>query len=502
MIPCKTTASWVRVEASVLSKRSMASNYEFQLAELMVFAGQKNVALSKPVTVSSTGRREGATRKKEFLTDGFGPYQMDAGGGPKTIRFNSAYHTEQNASVTIDLNDIYPLTSIFLHCSDEDNSVPQAIPSEHLLPERMIVEGATQADFSDAVTLFEYHKKSIDDVGPIIMRNFPEARCRYVRLSALKYENSNSASFPALIFAEVEVFANGENVALNKTVDSPPKSTPGYFLTDGSNAHGLILPLREWMNQLARRHDLETERPLVIDELNRRYARQKINLQRALWLAALLAVATGFSFLINRMIRIKAILHVKERLAADMHDELGANTHAIGVLGDLARNAESREELVELLDRARVFTERSGTALRHCTNMLEANACEDPAADMQHSAQHLLADMEHEISFEGEALLKKLPPHKRMDLFFFYKECLSNIIRHSGATRASTCLKVTPEKLRLSVTDNGRGLTGKVPVSLKRRARLLGAQVTMARPAEGGLCIILQLKNRKWRLFK
>ena len=176
----------------------MASNYEFQLAELMVFAGQKNVALSKPVTVSSTGRREGATRKKEFLTDGFGPYQMDAGGGPKTIRFNSAYHTEQNASVTIDLNDIYPLTSIFLHCSDEDNSVPQAIPSEHLLPERMIVEGATQADFSDAVTLFEYHKKSIDDVGPIIMRNFPEARCRYVRLSALKYENSNSASFPRI----------------------------------------------------------------------------------------------------------------------------------------------------------------------------------------------------------------------------------------------------------------------------------------------------------------
>ena len=43
------------------------------------------------------------------------------------------------------------------------------------------------------------------------------------------------------------------------------------------------------MEQLGRRHDLETERPLVAAELATRYARQKQNLRRMIGLAALLA---------------------------------------------------------------------------------------------------------------------------------------------------------------------------------------------------------------------
>ena len=105
------------------------------------------------------------------------------------------------------------------------------------------------------------------------------------------------------------------------------------------------------------------------------------------------------------------------------------------------------------------------------------------------------------FSFEGEELLKKITPRKRVDLFFFYKECLTNIMRHSGATRASTRLSLTPGKLSLSVNDNGSGMPCALPGSLKRRARLLGAKLSMVKPAGGGTCITLQLKLRKTRLF-
>jgi signal transduction histidine kinase len=501
VIPCKTTASWIRVEASLLSTRSLDNAYEFQLAEIMIFNVEKNVALNKPVTVSSTGKREGSTRKKEFLTDGFGPYQMAAGNGPRTIRFTSAHHIDEQPSVTIDLEDTYPLNRIFLHCSDMEDTIPQAIPNEYLLPVRMIAEGANQADFSDAVLLFEYHKNSIHDYGPIIMRHFPDTRCRYVRLTALELFNPGLIFPPALNFTEVEIFANGKNVALNKPVRSPPNSNPGSLLTDGSNTYGWILPLREWMTQLARRHELEMQRPLVAAELNLRYALQKTTLRRTIWIAAILALVAGLSVLINRMLRIRAILKIKEYLAADIHDELGANLQTIGMLSDLAQDAQTPEELNELLGRTRAFTDRSARSIRHCTNMLEARDCEDLAADMRRTATRHLADLDHDISIEGEELLKKITPRKRVDLFFFYKECLTNIMRHSGATRASTRLSLTPGKLSLSVNDNGSGMPCALPGSLKRRARLLGAKLSMVKPAGGGTCITLQLKLRKTRLF-
>ena len=61
---------------------------------------------------------------------------------------------------------------------------------------------------------------------------------------------------------------------------------------------------------------------------------------------------------------------MRERFAADLHDELGANIHTIGLLGDLARDTDSPEERQELLERSRFFTERSGNAIRNWSQVL------------------------------------------------------------------------------------------------------------------------------------
>ncbi|MEA2068638.1 MAG: ATP-binding protein, partial [Verrucomicrobiota bacterium] len=109
---------------------------------------------------------------------------------------------------------------------------------------------------------------------------------------------------------------------------------------------------------------------------------------------------------------------------------------------------------------------------------------------------------EHEISFTGEDILQKLNPRKRIDLLLFYKECLTNILRHSGATQATTRLKADHKEICLAVTDNGHGLHGEVPASLKRRARLLGAQVATEKTEPTGSCITLKLNVNKFGVFK
>jgi signal transduction histidine kinase len=84
-----------------------------------------------------------------------------------------------------------------------------------------------------------------------------------------------------------------------------------------------------------------------------------------------------------------------------------------------------------------------------------------------------------------------------MDLYLFYKECLTNIIRHSGSTSVSTQIHVTKKEIRLIVTDNGCGTANKVPPSLKRRARFLGAKIQAGVAHEGGTIITLIVKSSR-----
>lgn len=498
----ETSASWVRVEAAHLSPRAFDGMHIFQLSELLVFSGSENVALRKAVKTSSNTPDSAGAWDERFLVDGFMPYLMDSAQGSQSRAYVS--DIGEKPALTIDLEQNIPISRIHLHAVDQGDTVPQAYAGDLGIPRHLKIEGALLPDFSDTETLLDYRRNSINDTGPIMMWNIQQTTCRYVRLSE-EEPNLSPGTLESKFrigFAEIELFSKDWNAARGKSVlgginQSSTRSLSA--LTDGNNLYGKILPIRDWLGELARRHVLETELPQVASELTHRYARQKTNLNRMSWLAALLATGIGFTILIDRNLHMRKQTRIKERFAADLHDELGANLHTIGLLIDLAReNIDSREELIELLERSRVFSERSGAAARYCTNMLEASGlCEDLVEEMKRSSDRLLADLDFDLTFTGEEFIKNLKPRKRIDLFFFYKECLTNIIRHSGATEVSTKLIANGKELNLTITDNGHGLNGEVPPSLKRRARLLGGHVATSISEQGGTGIVLKLKLRK-----
>lgn len=506
VVPCDITASWVRIEATKLSARKFDGQFNLELAELLIFSGEENVAINRPITLPAPNQNFEApillARKKEFLVDGFVPYQMDTGQGDKTVAFFNGTFGKSTPSIAIDLNAVVPLSRIHLHTVEQSDTAPQSTTTGYGLPEHFIVEGAQRADFSDAVCLMEYHKTSIYDVGPILMHAFQETLCRYVRLTVLEpyLLHGNQMTRAKVGFAEIELFSLGENLALGKPVSTKHlnKIRPSALLTDGSNFYGRILTTREWMAQLARRHELKKERPLLAAELNQRYTDQKTNLRRMMWVATLLMVLIGFIILINRSLRQRAIHRTREQIAADLHDELSANLHAIGLLSDFIRREKNDPQLLDtLMPRMRSLTERTAAAAKYCTNMLEAEGLyDDLADDMRRTATRITADHQHDLSFEGEARLQNISPRKRIGLFLFYKECLTNIIRHAEATQITTHLIAGDSLLTLTIADNGNGLNGEIPASLKRRAKLLKAKLTTENLSSGGTQITLQLKTR------
>ena len=507
-------ASWIRIEADELSKRAFDERLVFQLSEIMAFSGAENVALHQRVKASSQAPGTPLGWNVRYLVDGYVPYLMDAAEGSRSVAYLNYFSSETLASTdisfTMDLGRAYLLSGIHLHAVEQSDTLPQAFAGDLAIPKRMRIEGANQADFSDATVLVELHPETIYDVGPIMMWAFPETNCRYVRFSVIEpYSSTLNGKVSSLLgFAEVEVFSEGRNVALGRptatSFQQPKSGRPIASLTDGLNFYGNILPLREWMRQLARRHELERERPLVAEELNLRYTRQKVILSRLGWLASLLVLVAVVIVLMDRILRQRAIQQIRKRIAADLHDELGADLHAIGLMSDLARAAKTAPEKLDgFLQRLRALTERAGTAARHCTNMIEAKGLyEDVVQELRRTAARIMADLDHELEFEGEATLHQLKPQQRVDLILFYQECLINIIRHSSATRVHTRLAGANGNIRLTVSDNGQGLNGKVPASLVRRAKLLGAALEVGPSNSNGACICLNLKNRRFGILK
>ncbi len=509
VIPCNgIQASWVRIETARLSKSAFDERCIFQLAEIMAFSGDRNVALQGTVQVKgeNTG---GQAWKSGNLVDGFVPYLMDAAGDETSPAVVSGIGEGDPATLTIDLEAVYPVDRIHLHAALVGDTLPYMFDSHFGIPNQLRIEGALEPDFADKVTLLNLKSPSEFDTGPIIMRNLAPQACRYVRLVAKEpHYLGKRAEQTRFGFAEVELFSGNTNVALGKPASA--NFNLGYFatntvpLTDGQNLYGKIMPVRTWLNELALRHELEKERPRVAAELNRRYARQKWQVAWLVRLASGLGISIVFGMLLEWVFRQRAIHRTRERIAADIHDELGANLHAIGLLGNLARtlkNAPDEQEdvLIHLQEMAR----RTGLAARHCTNMLEADELhEDLVDDLRRTTERLAADLEHNITFEGEPLLHRLKPAKRVDLMLFYKECLINVIRHSGATRVVSRVAMTPQQLTLSVADNGCGTQRTVPSSTRRRARLLGGRAVATTPAEGGTLIQLTLPIHRWNLSK
>jgi signal transduction histidine kinase len=499
IIPCATTASWVRVEASELSPRQFDGQYNLELAEVMIFNGPENLALNQPVTIpeNTPSVLEAYARKREFLVDGFVPYLMNSGFGTKRTAYISKPLPNTQPSILIDLEKSVPLNRIHLHTVEVSDTAPQALPSGYALPKRLLIEGANHSDFSDAIRLIDYEYQSIYDVGPILIRGFPETRCRYVRLTALEPYILNEDHNSTMGFAEIELFFHGENMALHRPIEGLEtfKNRPLSALTDGSNIYGKILPVRQWMGELALRQSLENERPLIIAELNRRHARQKANLRRLAWLASLLATGIVITILIDRILRMRQIAIIRERFAADLHDELGANLHAIEMLGELANDSlHTPNELEETIKEIRALAGRTNIATRDCIHKQTAPTEPDLPKDMHRTAQRILTGIESNIQIEGEPILNELNPAAQYDLFLFYKESLVNISRHSGASCVDTQLTATPQNIQLIIHDNGCGLSEKIPSSLKRRARLLKGKITASSSNAEGTCIMLKLK--------
>jgi len=91
--------------------------------------------------------------------------------------------------------------------------------------------------------------------------------------------------------------------------------------------------------------------------------------------------------------------------------------------------------------------------------------------------------------------LERMPQELELALFRIVQECLANVHRHSGSTKANVRLQLDPNGVMLEVTDNGRGLSRRLPRG-RRESAFLGVGIAGMRERVQHLGGHLEISSR------
>ncbi len=209
-----------------------------------------------------------------------------------------------------------------------------------------------------------------------------------------------------------------------------------------------------------------------------------------------------------------AVVEERERIGKDLHDGIIQAIYAVGLsledVPELVEEERGRDEAVARVDRAidslnLVIADIRSYILRLRPAM---GGEEDPVEVLARLAEELGMHAVIELDVDlagGAALLRSLPPDRRSDILFIAREALSNVARHSGASRTELVLVDEGGNLVLCVEDNGRGFDpAALPgpdafgrhqglANMRDRAVGLGGTFAVERPDGPGTRIIVRV---------
>jgi PAS domain S-box-containing protein len=159
--------------------------------------------------------------------------------------------------------------------------------------------------------------------------------------------------------------------------------------------------------------------------------------------------------------RFRELQKVRTRIATDLHDDIGSSLTQIAVLSEVARSHSVKDEVKAPLER---LSEVSNELVDAMADIVWAiNPKKDSWRELVRRMRRFASDVlsSSEIEFELETPETdqniQLGANIRREVFSIFKECVNNIVRHSGASFVEIEFEVIVGVVRLKIVDNGRG---------------------------------------------
>jgi signal transduction histidine kinase len=271
---------------------------------------------------------------------------------------------------------------------------------------------------------------------------------------------------------------------------------------------------RQQAEQNQQRQQFRVERTEQQALLAREHALVQRN--RAIYVGCILALLVVLLTLLSWSLRYRyrqkiRQLQVRERIARDLHDDMGSHLSSISVLSSAARLSLGTSP-----DKAQASLESIGRIARQTLDtMSDLVWSVNPANDtmphvlnrMADVGNALMADGTIQFTFSADEAANHfvLTGEGRRDLYLIYKESLTNAVRYAHATQIKATVHCNAAGLTLTIHDNGCGFDPAQPVArpgggnglrnLHHRADLLGGQLTILSAPGKGTQVTLVVKG-------
>ncbi|MGJ1412695.1 two-component regulator propeller domain-containing protein [Sphingobacterium thalpophilum] len=227
------------------------------------------------------------------------------------------------------------------------------------------------------------------------------------------------------------------------------------------------------------------------------------------WFFAIIALFILSSIFILHRYRLKRLLEVhrlREKVARDLHDDVGSTLTSIHILSEVAKKDLSEQHHIvrSYLDRIGANSSQMMQAMDDIVWSIKPDndLLQKIVARMREHAALILDPLKIQYVFQADDSIRniKLDMEQRRHLFLIYKEALNNISKYAEATSVLINIGAGPSHIELQIKDNGKGFdcsrqhSGNGLYNMAQRSQALGAQFSITSSENRGTTVLLTLK--------
>ncbi|MDT3697741.1 MAG: two-component regulator propeller domain-containing protein [Ignavibacterium sp.] len=177
---------------------------------------------------------------------------------------------------------------------------------------------------------------------------------------------------------------------------------------------------------------------------------------------------------------------IRNRIAQDLHDEIGSNLSSISLMSELIQIDEKiNQEVSEKIKRIHKVAKGSTQSIRDIVWLTNpsSDSLKELIAKMKEVADNTLGKFNLKFDYPQEVVEINLLPETKRNIFFIYREALNNIIKHADAKSVEIKFHIESNSILLSMKDDGKGFntelisSGNGLKNIKSRAKEINAQL-------------------------
>ena len=191
------------------------------------------------------------------------------------------------------------------------------------------------------------------------------------------------------------------------------------------------------------------------------------------------------------------------RIAMDLHDGLGQMLNAIKMnTRVIVQDPVAAQSLLQLLDEAIL------ESVRISENLLPSKLRDfDLATCLKTLCSTVMKSSNIRIDFQAHGVAIPMTQSNKVNFFRITQEALNNSLKHAKAKNVSVQLNVSRELIRLTVEDDGRGMSSFSPSlnsgggnglnNMRDRAEIMGGQFNIESDQHRGTLVTVEVPNSR-----